>query len=449
MSDTKDTQQLELESRRGFLKSTAAAGAALSLPIHLCAQVAGSDQKKLAVIGCGGRGSGATNQHLGSKVGNAKLVAVADISKSACDNLANSMKGRYADRVDVPEERRFVGLDSYQEAIAQADTVILASPPGFRPYHFKAAIDAGKHVFSEKPTCVDGPGFRMYQEACALADTKNLKVVVGLQRHYQNNYLATLAKVKEGMIGNILSGQVYWNSGGVWVRERKAEDTEMQYQTRNWYYFNWLSGDHIVEQHVHNIDIFQWFLSEALGLPPEKPVTPISAQGSGGRQTRTDKKFGQIYDHFFVEYTYEGGVVLNSQCRHNQKAWNQVSETIIGDKAICYPAQGVIRDRSGKVLWKYQGEDDPDPYQAEHDALHTAIAQNTPLNNGYYGNTSSMVASMGRMAVYGGKNVKWTDAINSNFTEFPDKLAWDAPTKVNPNAQGEYPVPVPGETVVL
>jgi myo-inositol 2-dehydrogenase / D-chiro-inositol 1-dehydrogenase len=437
------------DNRRGFLKTAATAGAALTLPIELCAQVGGSDQKKVALVGCGGRGSGAVNQHMSSKEGNAKLVAVADINPGAMSGIVDTMKRKFPDRVDVPDSRKFEGLDGYQAAIAEADTVILASPPGFRPFHFKAAIEAGKHVFSEKPTCVDGPGYRMYRDAAQLADTKNLKVVVGLQRHYQNVYLATLAKVKEGLIGQITGGQVYWNSGGVWVRERKPQDTEMQYQTRNWYYFTWLSGDHIVEQHVHNIDVFQWFLSESLGLPNEKPVAPISAQGMGGRQTRTDKKFGQIFDHFFVEYTYANGVILNSQCRHSTKAWSSVSETIVGEKAICYPAQGLIKDRSGKILWKYNGEDDPDPYQTEHDMLHKAIREGTPLNNAYYGNQSSMVASFGRMAVYGGKNIKWDDAVKSDFTEFPDKLSWDAPTKVNPDANGQYPVPVPGETVAL
>jgi myo-inositol 2-dehydrogenase / D-chiro-inositol 1-dehydrogenase len=439
-------------TRRSFLKTGAVATAtvaASSLPVELYAQVAGSDQKKLALIGCGGRGSGAAQQHLASKEGNVKLVAAADAFKGRMDGAVSSLKNKFPDKVDVSEDRKFVGLDAFQAAISEADTVILATPPGFRPYHFKAAVEAGKHIFSEKPTCVDAVGARIYHEAAKLADTKNLKVVVGLQRHYQNVYLATLAKVKEGLIGDIVSGQVYWNNPGVWVNERKPNQTEMEYQIYNWYYFNWVCGDHIVEQHVHNIDVFQWFLSEMLGAPNDAPVHPLSAQGMGGRQVRTDKKFGEIFDHHYVEYTYPNGVVLNSQCRHQPGTWNNVSETIMGTKGICYLGNGVIKDRSGKLLWSYKGEDDPDPYQVEHDQLHKAIRNNTPLNNAYYGNISSFVASMGRMATYSGKTVKWEDAWNSKLTGFPDKLAWDAPTKSNPDENGFYPIPTPGKFVAV
>jgi predicted dehydrogenase len=430
-------------SRRGFLKTAAVATSAAALPVELCAQVAGSDQLKLALIGCGGRGGGAAQQNLRSKEGNVKLVAMADAFKGRLDQKFDALKHEFPDKVDVKEDKKFVGLDAYQEAIAAADLVILATPPGFRAHHFKAAIEAGKHVFSEKPTCVDAVGARMYHDAAKLADTKNLKVVVGLQRHYQNVYRATLAKIKEGLIGDIVSGQVYWNGNTPWVNPRRPGQTEMEYQIYNWYFFVWLCGDHIVEQHVHNLDVFNWFLSEAMGAPNDKPVHPISAQGMGGRQVRTGKEFGEIYDHHYVEYTYPNGVVLNSQCRHQPNTWNQVSETIIGTKGICQP--GIIRDRSGKTIWSYAGEDDPDPYQVEHDELHKAIKTGTPLNNAYYGNTSSFIASLGRMATYSGKLVKWDDAWKSELTGFPDKLAWDAPTKLNPNPDGFYPVAQPGQ----
>ncbi len=445
MSEPKQTNSKAPQpSRRGFIKGAAVATGAAALPIELCAQVAGSDQLKLALIGCGGRGSGAAAQNLSSKSGNSRLVAMADAFPDRLNGSLSNLKNKFPDKVDVKDDKKFIGLDGYQAAIAEADMVILASPPGFRPYHFKAAIEAGKHVFSEKPTCVDGPGARIYHEAAKLADTKNLKVVVGLQRHYQNVYRATLAKVKEGLIGDIISGQVYWNGNTPWVRERKKGMTEMEYQVHNWYFFAWLCGDHIAEQHVHNIDVFNWFLSEATGAPNDQPVHPLSAQGMGGRQVRTGKEFGQIYDHHYVEFTYANGVVLNSQCRHQPGTWQNVSETIIGTKAICFPGSGVIRERSGKVLWSYKGEDDPDPYQVEHDELHQAIKNGTPLNNAYYGNTSSFIASFGRMATYSGKQIKWDDAWKSNLTDFPDKLGWDAPTKVNPDANGFYPVAQPG-----
>lgn len=435
--------------RRAFLKTGVAAATAAALPIELCAQVAGSDQIKLALIGCGGRGGGAANQNLGSKEGNVKLVAMADAFQGRLDSTLNNLAKRFPDKVDVKDDKKFVGLDAYAQAIAESDMVILATPPGFRPRHFKAAVEAGKHIFCEKPTCVDAVGARIYHEAAKLADTKNLKVVVGLQRHYEGKYLASLAKVKEGLIGDIVSGQVYWNGAGVWVNERKPEQTEMEYQIYNWYYFNWLCGDHIVEQHVHNIDVFQWFLSESLGAPNDAPVRPLSAQGMGGRQVRTDKKFGEIFDHHYVEYTYPNGVILNSQCRHQPGAWSNVSEIVVGTKGICYPGGGVIKDRTGKVIWNYKGEDDRDPYQAEHDSLHKAVKANTPLNNAYYGNTSSFVASMGRMATYSGQQIKWDAAWNSQLDTYPEKLAWDAQPRVLPIADGSYPIAVPGKTKTI
>ena len=439
-------------TRRGFLKTSAAATAtvaAASLPIELCAQVAGSDQLKLALIGCGGRGSGAANQNLSSKEGHVKLVAMADAFQDRLEGSLNNLKSQHPDKVDVKDNKKFVGLDAYEAAIHEADLVILATPPGFRPRHFKAAVDAGKHIFSEKPTNTDAVGARIYHEAAKLADAKNLKVVVGLQRHYQRVYQQTLAKLKEGMIGDIVSGQVYWDGNTPWVRPRTPNQTEMEYQVTNWYFFVWLCGDHIVEQHVHNIDVFNWFMSELLGAPNDKPIHPISAQGMGGRQVRTGVEFGQIYDHHYVEYTYPNGVVLNSQCRHQEGTWNQVSETIMGTKGICYPARGVIQDRTGKTLWSYKGEDDPDPYQVEHDELHKAIKTNTPLNNAYYGNVSSFTAVLGRLATYGGVQLKWDDAWNSNLTDFPDKLAWDAETKIKPDDKGFYPIAVPGKTKVI
>ncbi len=442
---------LELDpTRRSFIKTAAATAtvAAASLPIELCAQVGGSDQVKLALIGCGGRGGGAAKQNLGSKEGNVKLVAMADAKADRLNGTHDTLKGLFPDKVDVKDDKKFVGLDGYLQAINEADLVILATPPGFRPRHFAAAVAAGKNIFSEKPTNVDGPGARIYHEAAKLADSKNLKVVVGLQRHYQNCYLAALAQVKAGLLGDIVSGQVYWDGNTPWVKPRVPGQTEMEFQINNWYFFVWLCGDHIVEQHVHNIDVFNWFLSEALGAPNDQPVHPISAQGMGGRQVRTGNEFGQIYDHHYVEYTYPNGIILNAQCRHQPGTFQNVSETILGTKAILHmdgnSHVAVIRDRAGKVLWSYKAEENPDPYQTEHDFLHKAIRNNTPVNNAHYGNTSSFTAVLGRMATYSGKQVKWDDAWKSDKTDFPDKLAWDAPSKVNPDASGAYHISVPG-----
>lgn len=305
--------------------------------------------------------------------------------------------------------------------------MILTTPPGFRPYHFEAAINAGKHVFMEKPVAVDAPGVRKVMEMAKVADEKNLKVVVGLQRRYQNCYLESLKQVKEqGIIGEIVAGQVYWNGGGIWFRDKQPGQSELMYQINNWYFFTWLCGDHINEQHIHNIDVANWFI----GGHPE------SAQGMGGREQRVDKKYGQIYDHHYVEFTYANGVRVNSQCRHQQGVYNAVREEFTGTKGKIYLNNSgacYAVDHKGNTLWKYrptgdaaaEGEakgkkgrrsTDPDPYQVEHDTLQAAIRDNKPLNNAYYGAESTMTAVLGRMATYSGKEIKWDDAINSKNT---------------------------------
>ena len=431
-------------TRRKFLGTSAVAAGAAALPTSISAQVEGNSTLKLALVGCGGRGSGAANQNLTTQ--GTKLVAMADVFEDRMNGALDSLTKRHADKVEVPDENKFIGFDAYLKAIEVADVVILATPPGFRPMMFKAAIDAGKHVFMEKPVCVDAAGYRMVMEAAKKADEKNLKVVVGLQRHYQKSYLETLDRVKNGMIGDIVSAQIYWNGGGVWVRDRQPDDTEMRYQCRNWYYFNWLCGDNICEQHIHNIDVANWFIGEAMG---KDFAHPISAQGMGGREVRDgDPKYGQIFDHHFVEFRYENGVIVNSQCRHQRNTWSRVSEEIIGTNGRAEP--GKITDRTGKkVMWRHRGRDDENPYQVEHNVLLKHIREDKPINNAYYGATSSMTSVFGRMCTYSGKNLKWDDAIKSEKSDFPDVLAWDAQPKVLPGPDGQYPVPVPGVTEVI
>ena len=440
MHNTSDTS-----TRRDFLGKSAAATAAgsLVLPASLSAQVEGNSTLKLGLVGCGGRGSGAANQNLTTQ--GTKLVAMGDVFRERMDNTFDMLTKRHKDAVEVPEENKFIGFDSYLKVIEMSDVVILATPPGFRPMMFEAAVEAGKHVFMEKPVCVDAAGYRRVMAAAKKADEKGLKVVVGLQRHYQKSYLETLKRVKDGMIGDIVSAQVWWNGGGVWVRDRQKDDTEMRYQCRNWYYFNWLCGDNICEQHIHNIDVANWFIGEAIG---QTAAHPVIAQGMGGREVRTGNKFGEIFDHHFVEYRYDNGVIVNSQCRHQPKTWSRVSEEIIGTKGRAMP--GKITDLSGnETLWRHRGKDDANPYQVEHNELLRHIREDKPINNAYYGAASSMTSVLGRMCTYSGKEIKWNDAIKSEFSDFPDTLAWDAPTKVNPDENGAYPVPVPGVTKVL
>ena len=423
------TENPTLADRRAFLKAGTIAAAASALPSVLNAQVAGSAEIKIALVGCGGRGSGAAAQSL--NVPGTKLVAMADAFTDNVEGAFKNLKGQFGDRVDVPQERRFSGFDAYKNAIDSADVVLLCTPPGFRPTHFEYAVQQGKHVFMEKPVAVDGPGIRKVIEAAKVADQKKLKVVCGLQRRYQTSYLETLKMIEDGAIGDFVSSQVYWVSGGVWVRDRKPEMSEMQYQMRNWYYFNWICGDHIAEQHVHNLDVGNWF----------KGANPVKAVGMGGRSQRVGKNYGEIFDHFYVEYTYADGTVMNSQSRHWNGVWSRVSETVAGTAGSAYP--GMIKDRSGKVVWRFRGKDN-NPYQTEHDRLYDFIRTDTPNNDAVRTAEATLTSILGRMACYSGAEVTWDQAMNSELDTLPKTLAWDADPGPKPGADGMYPAPVPG-----
>ncbi|MGV3589968.1 MAG: Gfo/Idh/MocA family protein [Adhaeribacter sp.] len=436
-------------SRRDFVKGSAALlGGALVSQIPFSASagayIAGSDTLKVAVIGCGGRGTGAAIQALSTK-GNVKLVAMADAFRDRLDDSYTNIQKKFEGdkkRVDVPEKNKFVGFDGYKKAIALADVVILATPPGFRPIHFEEAVKAGKHVFMEKPVATDAPGVRRVLAAAEEAKKKNLKVVMGLQRRYQNAYLETIKRINDGMIGDVVAAQAYWHNAGVWVRPRQAGQTEMEYQMRNWYYFNWLCGDHINEQHIHNIDVVNWV----------KNGYPVSAQGMGGRQVRNGVDHGEIYDHHYVEFTYADGTILNSQCRHIPNTMNRVEETFAGSKGrvvLSGDGKGIITDLSGKVLYNHRGKDDPNPYQTEHDILFAAIRENKPYNNAEIAAKSTMTAIMGRMATYSGQVINWDEALNSEISIMPKTFAFDAETPTKPDANGRYPIPTPGVTKVV
>jgi predicted dehydrogenase len=315
------------------------------------------------------------------------------------------------------------------------DLVILATPPGFRPQHFAAAVAAGKNIFMEKPVCVDSHGAREVLETAKKADEKNLKVGVGLQRRYQNSYREAVKKIQDGVIGDIISGQVYWNGQGIWYRPRAGDMSEMKFQVHNWYHFAWLCGDHICEQHVHNIDVANW----VIGAPP------VSAQGMGGRQVRD--KASEIFDHHYVEFRYPNGITINSQCRQIAGTKNDVREEFHGTKGTIdlAPGHAVAQDYKGNVLWKYEGKNDIDPYQVEHNELHAAIRENKPLNNAYYGATSTFSAVLGRYATYTGQELKWDDALKMNYRTFPENPTWDTPTPTKPDAAGNYALPIPGQ----
>lgn len=399
------------------------------------------DTIKIALIGCGGRGTGAAMQALLSKQ-NVKLVAMADAFRDRLDKSYKaittendegvSVKGS----VDVPEERKFVGFDAYLKAIPLADVVILATPPGFRPIHFEEAIKQGKHVFMEKPVATDPAGVKKVLEVAAIAKQKKLNVVVGLQRHYQNSYKELYKRTKDGMIGEITSGQVWWNNDGVWVNPRQPGQTEMEYQMRNWYYFNWLCGDHIVEQHIHNIDVMNWF----------KGAYPVKAQGMGGRQVRTGKEYGEIFDHHYVEYHYADGTILNSQCRHIKGTYAKVDEMIVGTKGVIHCGAGEISSK-GMSLYKFDMKKENNPYQTEHDELFAALAKGEyKFEDAENGAKATLTAIIGRLATYSGQIIDWDTALNSGLDIHPQKYDWDANPPVLPEEDGFYPIATPGVT---
>jgi predicted dehydrogenase len=432
-------------SRREFVKTSALLTGGLLAPSFLIpgAYAAPQNHLKLALIGCGGRGTGAVFQAFdtGHPI---KLVAMADAFEDRLEGSYKPIIEKYGkDKVDVPQERRFVGFDAYKKAIAEADVVILASPPGFRPSHFEEAVRQGKQIFMEKPVATDAAGIRKVLAAAEVAKAKKLNVVVGLQRHYQNNYREVMKRIQDGALGDIVGGQVYWNDGGVWVKQRTPGQTEMEYQMRNWYYFNWLCGDHIVEQHVHNIDVANW----------AKNGYPVKAEGTGGRAVRTGKEHGEIFDHHVLTFTYADGTVIHSECRHFPGAANRVDETFQGTQGKAYLSagnHGLLTDWKGNVLYDHDRKNQPNPYQQEHDELWAALVKGEyKFADAENAAKSTMTAIMGRYATYSGKVMTWEDSLNGKVDLFPDTLAWDAQPKLLPNADGYYPHAIPGKTKVI
>jgi myo-inositol 2-dehydrogenase / D-chiro-inositol 1-dehydrogenase len=370
------------------------------------------------------------------KTGNVKLVAMADAFRDRLDGSYQNLLREGKEKVEVPEHNKFVGFDGYKAAIALADVVILATPPGFRPMQFEEAVRQGKHVFMEKPVAVDGPGVRQVLAAAEEAKKKNLKVGVGLQRHHQAGYIETIKRLHDGAIGDIVAARCYWNDGGVWVRRREPNQTEMEYQMRNWYYFVWLSGDHICEQHIHNLDVINWV----------KQSYPVRCHGMGGRQVRTGKEYGEIFDHHAVEFEYEDGARMFSQCRHIRGCLSNVSEHVIGTNGRCDVSGHRI---IGPNAWRFQREAPQDPYQQEHHALFEAIRNDKPFNEAFNGAMSSLTSIMGRLATYSGNMIEREAVLKSEVSVMPKSFAWDAQPPTLPDKEGFYPIPIPGATNVV
>ena len=445
MMKNKDTLKNYETSRRSFVQKTALATSGLltvPLSVEAMANVYGAKKLKLALIGCGGRGSGAAVQALTADE-NVELVAMADAFADRIEKSLNGIKDHFdgKKKIEVKDKSRFVGFDAYKKAIDLADVVILTTPPGFRPYHFEYAIANDKHVFMEKPVATDPVGIRKVLATAKIAKAKKLNVVVGLQRHYQTKYIDIKQRIDQGAIGKIRSGQVYWNDAGVWVKKRQAGQSELEYQMRNWYYFNWLCGDHILEQHIHNIDVANWFIGDY----------PVSAQGMGGRQVRNGKDHGEIFDHHFVEFTYASGAVISSQCRHIPGTMRRVDEVFQGTQGSVEIGKGLITDLEGNSQYKYPKKwgEDPNPYQVEHDRLFASIRNGGVIADAENGAMSTLTAILGRMATYTGKKITLEEALNSELHLMPETVTWDSTPPSVPDSEGNYPIPTPGKTKMI
>lgn len=434
-------------SRRNFLFRSAAAGAA-TLAIHRGAHAAGSDVIRVGLVGCGDRGAGAAANALNADPG-VRLVAMAEAFGDRLEKSLARLKKMYPQQVEVDPSRSFVGFDSYRQLIASGvDVVLLATPPHFRPAHLKACIEAGKHVFVEKPVGVDATGVRSVQASCALARQKKLNVVSGLCWRYDTVIRETVKRIHDGAIGRVVAVQTNRNLGFLWQRPRKPEWTEMEFQMRNWYYFTWLSGDHNVEQQIHGIDKCMWAL---------KDEAPVQAWGTSGRQVRTDPMWGDIYDHHAVVYEFASGARMYAFARQQPGCFNDYSEVLLGTKGRCDLQKGRIE---GETNWSY-GSQAGDlsgfggrlrkgglrpMHQVEQDELFAAIRAGRVINNGDYMCQSTMVGILGRTVGYTGQQITWEQMKQSKLDLSPQRYAFDAEPPTRRDAEGKYPVAMPGMT---
>jgi predicted dehydrogenase len=386
------------------------------------------------VIGCGGRGSGAALDFL-SAGPNLVIHALGDVLQDRIDECRAKLKNQK--NVDVPDENIFVGFDAYEKVLnSGVDLVILATPPHFRPAHFEAAVQARKHVFMEKPIAVDTAGIRSVMATAKKAESLNLKIVTGTQRRHQRDYIEVYKQVKSGAIGEIASANCYWNQSQLWYRNPNPDWNEMEYMIRDWVNWLWLSGDHIVEQHVHNLDVITWFT----GTHPTKAV------GFGSRQRRVT---GDQYDNFSVDFVYDNGMHMHSMCRQINGCVNNVSEFIMGTKGSTN-CRDTIYDAKGTQIFTYdypldeKGEKMKNvkisPYVQEHIDLVTCIRQNIAVNEAEQTAISNMVAIMGRVSAYTGKEVTWDEMMNSDMKLGPATYVM-GPVGIVESAK----IPVPGE----
>lgn len=435
--------------RRTFLEKGAATAAlaATAFPKGVHGQTEGSDDLRIALVGCGGRGTGAAAQALAAD-DRTTLWALADVDADGLERSRQTLEKNVprSGAVDVPADRRFVGLEAYRQVMDRddIDVVILTTPPGFRPFHFEAAVAAGKHVFMEKPVAVDAPGVRKVLEAARVAKAKNLKVGVGLNRRHSPIHEACIERIHDGLIGDLPLIQLYNCRSDVNKRQvRRSDESELSFQVRNWYYFTWLSGDFPVEQSVHEYDVVRWIKQEA---------NPVSCQGQGGRLVRTGPQNGQIYDHFMMEYRFADGSQVIAQHRHIPGCWTFFGEKISGTKGkaeLSFKRNGWIQlAGAGENEFAWRETEKLNSYQIEHDRLFAAIRNDTAHDEAERGAWSSLFAIMGRMAAYTGQEITWEEALNSEEVLAFNPTSWEENPPILPNPDLTYDPVRPGRKSV-
>jgi myo-inositol 2-dehydrogenase/D-chiro-inositol 1-dehydrogenase len=438
----KDRSQIETAglTRRDLIKTASLASLATAFSGAGGVFAAGASERiRVGVIGCGGRGTGAAID-CATASPDVVIAALGDVFPDQMEWSIGRLKEKLpAERITATRETCFTGMDAYKKVVAAGvDLVILGAPPFFRPEHLKTAIEGGKHVFTEKPVAVDPVGVRSVIATSELAAQKGLALVAGTQRRHQAHYLDIMRRIHAGDIGELVGGQCYWNSGALWV-ERAARNwadriikkwSDMEWQVRNWLFTGWCSGDHIVEQHVHNLDVMNW----AFG------GHPVKCMGMGGRQARTDPMFGNIFDHFAVEYEYANGARVMSMCRQTEGAATNISERIVGTKGFSYidSADGYIKGAK-----PYENEkESPNPYVQEHIDLIASIKAGKPLNEGRQVAESTLTAIMGRMSAYTGRALSWDWAMSASKLDL-------TPPHMEMKALPPLEVAIPGKTPLV
>jgi len=420
-------------SRRRFLATSAAGAAIGTLALARGAHAAGSDRIKVGVIGCGGRGSGAAVNAMNAGE-DVQVVALADVFDDKVQASRKNLQKAKPDQAAIDDDHCFAGFDAGEKLIASGvDVVLIACASKFHPTYMKAAVDAGKHVFVEKPHAVDPPGIRIVQQACEEAAKKNLSVVSGLCWRYDKGVQETLSRVLDGAIGDIVAIQETYMRSAYRLVERQPDQSELEYQFRNWYHFRWLSGDDVPQSLLHSMDKGAWALREE---------PPVKAFGSGGRSSGFGPIYGDVFDHDAIVYEYANGVRMYANVRAQSGCFSEVSDNFLGTKGRANVLKNHIE---GETDWRYEGPK-ASMYDVEHEVLFNAIRSGQPVNNGQYMVRSTMIAILGQMVCYTGQQMTWEEAMSSNWQAGPEACSWDMDPPAQPDADGTYPVPIPGLT---